>query len=573
MVTVIERENDVGGLARSITDSNGFTWDLGVHVTGTSRHREFVEVVDKAVQRWNKVRRSVKADLSEIFNDPQPHRNYVPYPVQQSIPYFPEPIKQKCLRELKCLKPPSDAEASSNFAEYSAQFFGSTLQDIFIRPYNRKVWTVSLEEMNCNWATGRVPSADLKKIEERCRKTRMVLENEDSKAPFTCFRYPRDLRGIGPIWKIIAQSYPSSVFRFEETVRRIDIASKTVETEDSNGVRHYYPYDYILSTLPITELGKISALAPSIALKYSKVVLIGIGLRYPQSEWAQTLSWAYYPYKDTIFYRCTFISNFNDYLTPDCEQFWSVLCEIGLEPDAEFDRHEIIAKTIEENNIDKSFFKVVLIGIGLRYPQSEWAQTLSWAYYPYKDTIFYRCTFISNFNDYLTPDCEQFWSVLCEIGLEPDAEFDRHEIIAKTIEEGIFRCTFISNFNDYLTPDCEQFWSVLCEIGLEPDAEFDRHEIIAKTIEGLRLKGVIEPDSEIVDKWICVLPFGYPIPTIGRDAQLRQSHLLFQKHNLYSRGRFGGWKYEISNQDHSFVMGTQFIDYLLFDIPETLYSF
>ncbi|VDM85465.1 unnamed protein product, partial [Strongylus vulgaris] len=114
------------------------------------------------------------------------------------------------------------------------------------------------------------------------------------------------------------------------------------------------------------------------------------------------------------------------------------------------------------------------------------------------------------------------------------------------------RCTFLSNFNERLTPNAALFWSVLVEIGMAVDEQIHEEAIIERTINDLMEHGIIYPTSKIESRWIHVLPYGYPIPTLNRDEE------------------FGSWRYEVANQDHSFTMGADVVDKILYGKEESI---
>jgi len=62
--------------------------------------------------------------------------------------------------------------------------------------------------------------------------------------------------------------------------------------------------------------------------------------------------------------------------------------------------------------------------------------------------------------------------------------------------------------------------------------------------------------------------FGYPAPGRERDAALDRILPALEAHGIWSRGRFGAWKYEVSNQDHSFMQGVEVVNRILLDTPE-----
>ena len=67
------------------------------------------------------------------------------------------------------------------------------------------------------------------------------------------------------------------------------------------------------------------------------------------------------------------------------------------------------------------------------------------------------------------------------------------------------------------------------------------------------------------------MEYGYPTPFLEREAWLSEVHNILEPLQIFSRGRFGGWKYEVSNQDHSLMQGVEIVDRIVSEQEELTY--
>ena len=117
-------------------------------------------------------------------------------------------------------------------------------------------------------------------------------------------------------------------------------------------------------------------------------------------------------------------------------------------------------------------------------------------------------------------------------------------------------------------------YSMLCEVS-EPGHEpaRDQEELRREVEASLRRMGLLgRPGQEIVSRWERRVEHGYPVPFLERDALLREVQPALEAAQVYSRGRFGSWRYEISNQDHAFMQGVEVVRRILFRLPEETFG-
>jgi len=157
---------------------------------------------------------------------------------------------------------------------------------------------------------------------------------------------------------------------------------------------------------------------------------------------------------------------------------------------------------------------VHVVGVGLRGPRPEALDGVGWLYFPEPESPYYRVTVFSNYSPHHVPEGEGHWSLMAEV----------------------------------------------CESPQRPVAA---ERLGAAVVAALRADGLLPEETEVASLWHHREEHGYPTPFLGRDGVVDPLLAGLDRLGIHSRGRFGAWKYEVSNQDHAFMQGVELAERLL----------
>ncbi|KAI7978053.1 hypothetical protein EIK77_009593 [Talaromyces pinophilus] len=174
-----------------------------------------------------------------------------------------------------------------------------------------------------------------------------------------------------------------------------------------------------------------------------------------------------------------------------------------------------------------------VIGVGIRGERPERIGDKCWLYFPEDNCPFYRATIFSNYSPYNQPDASK-------------------KLPTQQLADGSRPASTEAKPGPY--------WSIMLEISESSYKPVDLETIVKDSIQGLVNTEMLRPDDEIVSTYHRRFDHGYPTPSLEREGALTQLLPKLQEKGIWSRGRFGSWRYEVGNQDHSFMLGVEAVD-------------
>ena len=525
---LIEARDTPGGLAYTTVTPEGFLFDTGGHVI-FSHYAFFDELVDAAVggsgdAHWNMRRR-----VSHVLCC----NKWVPYPFQNNLSFLPLKEKEECLLGAidAAVLAATATQKPKNFDEWILRTMGTGIADVFMRPYNFKVWAVPPVEMQCDWLGERVATVDAKRLVSDALHNRAA---EVTWGPNSEFRFPA-VGGTGKIWQDVAQKLCGGYSKEENTyakqrygvrVIKVDTERKEVTVERDvreqgdgsivNTARETIRYKRLLSTMPLDKF---------------------LELCDAETRASTVETWS---------------KSENTAKSSEDKNVHSKPAAFTAAPP--FPSNILVPHYLQRSGDDHSTTSGLfhssshIIGLGIRGTHKHGDKC--WQYFPEENCPFYRCTVFTNYSDNHAPSRD-------------------------TKLPTLIRGDLSSGMSD--TERSGPYWSLMLEVSestpykpvdstlrpVRPDANLRLPQIVIDTIQGCVATELMTGDDEIVSIHHERVEYGYPTPSLGRDAALDVTLPYLKERDVYSRGRFGAWKYEVANQDHSCMQGVEAVDNML----------
>ena len=156
-VKVFEKESVPGGLIRCRCVEGSLFHLCGGHVFNSKRK----DVLDWFWAHFDRDAEFQKTERNSVIA--MSDNKFVPYPIENHFYLFDEKTQQSIIQDL--LKIASlKGEGPQSFADFLKCRFGSTLYELYFRPYNEKIWQRSLEDVPLGWLEGKLPMPSVEEI-------------------------------------------------------------------------------------------------------------------------------------------------------------------------------------------------------------------------------------------------------------------------------------------------------------------------------------------------------------------------------------------------------------------------
>ena len=153
-------------------------------------------------------------------------------------------------------------------------------------------------------------------------------------------------------------------------------------------------------------------------------------------------------------------------------------------------------------------------------------------------------------------------------GTVPDHLADKCWIYFPENDNPFYRVTVFSNYSPNNVPDINESWSLMCEVSESPAKKVNPDTIMEEIIQGAINTKLIQSRKHVHHTWYKRMEKGYPTPSINRNKVIFPIIKGLEQQGIYSRGRFGAWRYEVGNMDHSFMQGVECAGKLLYQGEE-----